>query len=375
MVIKMKKIFCGCLSLLMICMVSSCSKKLNKFSMTATDLGFDTVVTFTAYTRNEAEFTKYQDIVKTSFLQYDKLFDRYDSVEGIHNIKTINDMAGKEPVEVDQEIIELLKFSKTYDTITDNRFDITLGSLLDVWHTYRDQGILANSEGEDGAIPTMEELASAASHKGWEHVIINEEERTVYLDDPDMSLDVGGVAKGYTVEKIAQKLEEAGCEHAILNGGGNVRLLGDKPEADYWSVGIQIPDNENMTSDSLISIKMNSSSSFVTSGDYQRYYTAEGKLLHHIIDPQTLMPANYCRSVTIITPDSGIADILSTTLFTMSQREGMKLIETLREQDIDVDAVWVYDDKVPPEHEEESIQVGSYKIVISDGLNDRILQN
>lgn len=370
----MKKVLFGCLSIILLFVICSCDKKLTKYNMTATDLGFDTVVTFSAYTRNEAEFTKYQEIVKTAFLQYDALFDRYNDVKGIHNIKTINDMAGKEPVVVDQEIIELLTLSRSYATQTNNRFDVTLGSLLNVWHDYRDQGIRSNNEGSDGAIPPMEELTTAASHKGWDHVIIDEKNSTVYLDDPDMSLDVGGVAKGFAVEKIAQKLEKAGCEHAILNGGGNVRLIGDKPEADYWSVGIQIPDIENMTSDSLVSIKMNSSSSFVTSGDYQRYYKADGKLLHHIVDPQTLMPANYCRSVTVITPDSGIADILSTTLFTMSQREGMELIDNLRTQGVDVEALWVYDENTPPESDVQCIQVGSYNIVISEGLNDRIIQ-
>lgn len=354
--------------------VSGCSSDtLTKYSMTSTDLGFDTVVTFTAYTKNEQAFKKYQTLLEDAFTRYSQLFDRYQTYDGIANIKTINDQAGIAPVEVDPEIIALLKLSKEYDTISQHQFDITQGNLLEVWHTYREEGILANAQEKDGKIPNPDILSQAATYRGWEHVRIDEKKQTVYIDDPNISLDVGGVAKGFAVERIAQMLEDAGCEHAIVNGGGNIRLIGSKPEAQSWSVGIQIPDEQAQTANSLVSLKMDASSSFVTSGDYQRYYMAEGQKLHHIVDPSTQMPATFCRSVTVVTKDSGIADIVSTTLFTMAYEEGQALLTQLQNQGMDIEAVWVFDDRVPYTGNQESIQKDVYTIVMSEGLQEKII--
>jgi thiamine biosynthesis lipoprotein len=114
----------------------------------------------------------------------------------------------------------------------------------------------------------------------------------------------------------------------------------------------------------------------VTSGDYQRYYTYKGKIMHHIIDPDTLMPARHSRSVTVITDNSGIADILSTTLYTMSHEEGVKLINRLqKEENIQVNAIWVYDDIQKPENGTDAISVKGYQIVFSDGLKDKIKES
>lgn len=371
----MKKIITLCSCFLCILTLYACKDtSLTKYSAQATDLGFDTVVSFVAYTENENLFNTYFEQFKQEFKRYDQLFDRYDNVDGIHNIKTINDNAGIGPVEVDEAIIELLELSKTYDTLSNHKFDITLGSMLDIWHRYRDESTLRNSEGKPGIIPSSDELQQAKRDDGWEHIIIDKEKSSVYIDDAAISIDVGGVAKGFAVEKIAQSLEDAGLQHAIINGGGNVRIIGDKPEAAYWSVGVQIPNFDALSTDSLLSIKIADSSSFVTSGDYQRYYEVDGQLMHHIIDPATLYPARHCRSVTVVTQDSGIADILSTTLFTMSHQEGVSFLTKLREeQGIVADAVWVYDKSQPLEDDSEYLDVKGYQIVVSDGLKDSVL--
>ena len=139
---------------------------------------------------------------------------------------------------------------------------------------------------------------------------------------------------------------------------------------------IQIPNLKAQSTDSLISVKSKGDTSFVTSGDYQRYYTYKGKIMHHIIDPDTLMPARHSRSVTVITDNSGIADILSTTLYTMSHEEGVKLINRLqKEENIQVNAIWVYDDIQKPENGTDAISVKGYQIVFSDGLKDKIKES
>lgn len=366
----MKKLICLGLSLLCL---SGCGSSLKKYSMNATDIGFDTVVSFNAYTQNEATFNKYAQLVKDEFKRYDKLFDKYKNYDGINNIKTINDEAGKKAVKVDSAIFDLLEISKKYDSLTHHQFDVTLGSVLNIWHDYREQGVIANQNNTKSSIPSNEMLESANTHSGWQHVQLNKKDRSVYIDDKNVSLDVGGNAKGYAVEKIAQRLEKEGLQHAILNGGGNVRLIGNKPESDAWSVGIQIPNLKEQTTDSLVSLQLNSSTSIVTSGDYQRYYMYEGKTMHHIIDPSTLQPARHSRAVSVVTKDSGLADILSTTLYTLSHKDGMQLIKDLKEKEnIEVDALWIYDDVQPVEDGATSFQAKGYHIVVSDGLKDKI---
>ena len=139
---NMKKILSILLGALLL---SGCSEKaLHKYSMTATDIGFDTVVSFTAYTENEAAFNSYSAELKKQFRYYDRLFDKYNSYDGVNNIKTINDNAGRQPVKVEPVILDLLKLAKAYDTISNHQFDITMGSVLNIWHDYREAGTLAN---------------------------------------------------------------------------------------------------------------------------------------------------------------------------------------------------------------------------------------
>lgn len=347
---------CGC----------STKKELSKHNEQMFDAGFDTVIQLLAYTESEEEYRSYQDQMKEEFLRYNALFDRYNNYEGINNIKTINDQAGIAPVKVDQEIIDLLKQAKTYSELSDNQYDVSFGAVLEIWHNYRTQA----TEQGIAAIPSMEELEEAKQHTGWDKVEIDETNHTVYLNDPSASIDLGSAAKGYATEMVAHKLAEAGLEHAIINAGGNVRIIGEKPDAKSWSVGIQLPSNTENTS--LATVYIDKDKSFVTSGDYQRAYEYEGVMYHHIIDPHTLMPARHMRSVTIVTNDSGIADILSTTLFTLSYEEGVALLNELKATGLDVEAVWVFDQTCEIPQGVELQQSGSYQLAISDGLKDSI---
>lgn len=369
----MKKGICFCSIFILLSMViSGCGSSLKKYSMTSTDLGFDTVVTFTAYAENEATFQQYYDLVKEEFKRYDQLFDKYNTYEGISNIKTINDAAGIKAIKVDADIIALLTQSRQYSEFTNQQFDSTMGSLLAIWHDAREAGLLSNAKQQESYVPDKNVLAQAAQHRGWEHVHIDEQNHTVYIDDKNISLDVGGDAKGFAVEQIALQLEKMGCKHAIINGGGNIRLIGNKPEDEHWTVGVQIPNLKEQSTDSLLSISLSSNMSIVTSGDYQRYYLHGDEIMHHIIDPSTWMPARHARAVSVVTEDSGIADILSTTLYTLSHEDGEKLLEKLKKQGIEANAIWVYDHIQPKEDASESFSSHGYDIVVSTGLKDRI---
>lgn len=331
------------LSIILLCtltisLAACSSSKETRYEASFLEL-FDTVTQVVGYAKSEDEFKKYTQMIYDELKKYHELYDIYNDYEGINNIKTINDNAGIKPVKVNQKIIDLLKFSKKVYEETNGKTNIALGAVLSVWHDYRIEGI----ENPDVAkLPPMEILEEKIQHTNMDDLIINEEESTVYLKDPDMRLDVGAIAKGYATEQVSKYVESQGFNHAMLSVGGNARAIGTKiiegNKEEDWSVGIQNPDLESENTNLyILNLK---DYSLVTSGVYQRYYTVNGKEYHHIINPETLMPADYYLSVSIVCKDSGRADALSTAVFNMPYEEGISLIESLDE----TEALWVFGD-------------------------------
>ncbi len=297
---------------------------------------FDTITQVVAYTETKEEFDNFSSLIYDGLKEYHELFDIYNDYEGINNIKTINDNAGISPVKVDKKIVDLLKFSKLEYENSNGKFNIAFGSVLEIWHKYREKGI---ENPENASLPTMQELKSAEQHTEIDNIIIDENASTVYLADSQMSIDVGAIAKGYATERVCQLAIENGYTSGLVSVGGNIRAIGNKDEdGTAWNVGIQNPNNEH--SNKIIYTTLLTNKSLVTSGDYQRYYVVDGKKYNHIIDPDTLMPAEYFKSVTIICEDSGKADSLSTIVFNMPFEEGLEYINNIP----DTEAVWVLQD-------------------------------
>ena len=299
---------------------------------------FDTVTQVIAYCDSEEEFTRQMDALHSDLLEYHELYDIYNDYDGIVNVKTINDNAGVAPVTVDDKILGMLELAqKMYDT-TDGKLNIAMGSVLNIWHNYR-EAALADEDDSNNQLPTQEELDAAAQHCDIANLIIDDEAKTVYLADPDMSLDVGSVGKGYAVEMVAQAAEARGLTSALISVGGNLRAIGTKPNGVDWVGGVENPwdasDVYTSSSSSVAAVKM-SDLSLVTSGDYQRYYVVDGVRYHHLIDPATLWPAAYFDGVSVLAPDSGVADCLTTGLFCMPLEEGQALVEALD----GVEALW-----------------------------------
>lgn len=317
-------------------LIVGCKHEKQAFTDSTLQAGFDTIIQVKLYAYSQEEFDKEFDKVSEKFLFYNDLFDKYHNYD-MNNIKTINDNAGKQPVEVDQELIDMLLLSKKYSDISNNQFNVTLGPVLNIWHSVRDKAEF----GEDFTIPTQEKLEQAKVCSGWDKVEIDDEKNTVYLNQSCASLDVGAVAKGYATQKVADMLINDGYINGFINAGGNIKILGSKLDGAPWKTGILAPKANNQM-DSLVFLDLNDKNSFVTSGDYQRFFMYNGEIMHHIIDPDTLYPARHAKSVSILTEDSGIADILSTTLYTMTYQEGYEFIQNLQKE-IDVEVVWIYD--------------------------------
>ncbi len=335
-----RKITAFLLGMMMISMLSACSfGKDMRYEASFLEL-FDTASVIVGYAKSEEEFTKYSQMIYDELKVYNELYDIYNDYEGVNNIKTINDNAGIKPVKVDRKIIDLLLFSKEWYEKTNGEINVAFGSVLSLWHDHRTAGL---DNPENATLPDYEELKERNQHIDIGDMVIDEEASTVYLKDPEMSLDVGAIAKGYAVERAALFAQEAGFENGMISVGGNVRTFGNKLDDNGkeipWSVGIQNPD---LSSDVKTLYVLNLSGySLVTSGIYERYYVVDGKQYHHIIDPKTLMPTEYFVSVSIICPDSGMADALSTAVFNMPYEEGSKLIEGLD----GVEALWVFPDQ------------------------------
>jgi thiamine biosynthesis lipoprotein len=301
---------------------------------------FDTVTTIVGYSDSEAHFTEFAEQVRARIEEYHQLYDIYNNYEGINNVKTINDSAGKAPVTVDRRIIDMLIFARDEYEATGGAVNAAFGAVLSIWHDYREAGL---NDPESAELPPMELLREASRHTDIDDVIIDEQASTVFIKDPEMSLDVGAVAKGYAVEQVARYFEDQGVTSLLLSIGGNVRAIGEKLVAGSdggkrWTIGVQNPDKQSAQTE-VFSVLINGFS-VVSSGVYERYYTVNGQQYHHIISPATLMPADYFAQVTILCRDSGLADALSTAVFNMPFDQGRQYVENLD----GIEAAWVMKD-------------------------------
>ena len=277
---------------------------------------FDTVTTIVGRDVSEEAFSQKAQAVHDELLVYHQLFDIYNVYEGLNNLKTVNDHPG-EAIEVDQAVIDLLLDCKAYYELTAGRVNAAMGSVLYLWHEAREDGLndIANAYLPDG-----DALREAATHASWDDVVIDAENRTVTITDPMLRLDVGAIAKGWSVQRAAENAPEG----LLISVGGNVCATGPKDASGTpWVVGVQDPDGGENYLHTLYLTK----GSMVTSGDYQRAYMVDGEIYHHIIDPDTLYPGKMWRAVTVVCPDSGLADALSTALFLLPMEEGQKLLD------------------------------------------------
>lgn len=308
---------------------------------------FDAMVQLIGYAPDKATFDRWGREAEQQFRELHALFDAYNNHGSVNNIKTINDQAGIAPVEVDQRIIDLLVQTRERQSELSGAVDLTLGPVVAVWNEYR-TAALANPE--KATRPPEERLGVALFLKGMNDVQIDQQARTVYLTRSGMKLDVGAVAKGYATELVALSLMTNGVTSMIINAGGSsVRLIGKPgvPDRQTWNIAIQnpeviLPSAEYLPAEATetLTVVRTTDTSVVTSGDYQRYYGIEDRVFHHLIDPETGMPAQHYRAVTVVTEDSGLADFLSTALFIMPYAASRALVERLD----GVEALWVFAD-------------------------------
>ena len=287
---------------------------------------FDTVSYIYSYANDSAErFDTLSAECAHILREYHEFFDIYHEYEGVNNLCTLNKNAGIQPVILDERLIDFLTESKNLYYVTDGEMNVMMGSVLSLWHEAREDGTY---------IPDEESLKNASFHTDIENLII--EGNTAFIKDKESSIDVGAFAKGYATQKAADYLIDNNADSYVLNIGGNICIIGNKPDNTGWSTAIKDPKNP---SESFCEKLYISDISCVTSGVYERFFTVDGVKYHHIIDKDTLYPSTYYDSVTVLCKDSGIADALSTALFCMDEKSGTKLAQEMNAQ-----VLWVYPD-------------------------------
>ena len=296
---------------------------------------FDTVSYVYDYAGDSAErFEDRSAEVSHILKEYHQLFDIYHEYSGVVNLCTLNKAAGGEALEVDPRLMEFLLYAKDMYSLTDGEMNVMLGAVLQLWHDCREA---AEDNPADAAIPDEAALREAYAHTDIDLLELDEARCTVRIADKDASLDVGALGKGYATERAAEYLEREGAAGYVLNIGGNIRCIGDRPDGSGWVTGIRDPDKAAEDFACRIRIR---DTACVTSGVYERYFTVNGTRYHHIIDRDTLFPAAYYASLTVITRDSGLADALSTALFCVPWEESANMAEAAGE----VEVLWIFPD-------------------------------
>ncbi|MFW5961669.1 MAG: FAD:protein FMN transferase [bacterium] len=223
-------------------------------------------------------------------------------------------------IEIDNESRKVLEKAVEFAELTAGDFDPTIGALVELW------GIGS----EDAAVPEESEIESALANTGYEHLNLNN--NSAEINKKGVKIDLGGIAKGYAAEEVKKIVQKYDVEHAFVNLGGNVLVIGDKVEGSPWKIGIQDPREGR---GSVMAVVDAVDLTIVTSGNYERYFEEDGELYHHILDPKTGYPAeNNLLSVSIISENSFDADALSTAVYVMGLEKGMEFIENMENVDV-----------------------------------------
>ncbi len=244
----------------------------------------------------------------------ERIFSRYDPDS---ELSRVNREAGSAPVAVSGEMLEVLSRALEISRLTGGAFDVSVGPLLEAW------GFFPRREGRT---PSREEIESALSRTGWEKIELDRESRTIRFRVPGLEIDLGGLAKGYVVDRLAALLAGEGIPGALVNAGGDIYALGRHPEGRGWRIGVEHPRREG----EVLAVLELRDRAVATSGDYRNYFIQGRRRYSHIIDPRTGEPAaTGVVESTVLAPDCLTADGLATALFVLGPERGLEVLKAV----------------------------------------------
>ncbi|NMA87045.1 MAG: FAD:protein FMN transferase [Tissierellia bacterium] len=305
--------------------ITGCSKKQTGI-LTRTEFLMDTVITLKIYD-NKDEKAMEQAIDRLKEIE-----DRMSATIDSSDVALINNNAGIKPVKVNEDTYYVIEKAKYFAEISNGAYEPTIGPLVELWD------ITGTDEKERESIPTEEEIKEKMALVDYNDLILVED-NMVYLNRKGMKIDLGGIVKGYAADEVKRIFLENDVNSAIIDLGGNIYALGEKPDGEAWKIGIQDPSTVTGNYVGILSIK---DSSIVTSGDYERFFVHKGERYHHIIDVKTGYPSkNEVSGISVISDKSIDGDALSTALFVMGVEEGSKLANELE----DVETIFITKNK------------------------------
>lgn len=295
-----------------------------------TQMMLDTVNTIRIYNSEKKEAV---DGAFDEVSQIDDLFNIYDETS---NVSQINRVAGEEPVELEDHTFTILEKGLEYAELSGGAFDPAIGALIKLWGWGSENG---------PSVPGQEEVEATLPLVNYQDILIDQEAQTVEFNQSEMMIDLGAIAKGYAGELATDYLEAAGIETAFVNLGGNIVLLGEKPDGSPWRIGVQDPRSDRGELMGLVVADTDyydNRLSISTSGDYERYFEENGERYHHIISPFTGYSVdNGIASTTIVANDAVMADALSTGVFVLGLEAGLELAENVA----DFEVIFVTDER------------------------------
>lgn len=272
-------------------------------------------------------------------------FDRLEALMSVwrtgSDIDRLNAAAGEHPVRVSPEVRDVLRVARQVSEWTDGKFDVTFGALSGLWKFDHDQ---------DNAIPERNVVLRQLPLVDYRALVVDEGAGTAFLQKRGMRVHLGGIGKGYAVDRAVDILRLAGFRDFMVQAGGDLYVAGRRGDRP-WRVGIRDPRGPADKSFAALDL---TEGTFSTSGDYERFFMKDGRRYHHILDPDLGEPAAGCRSVTIVADNATMTDALTTGVFVMGSERGMALIE-----------------KLP--HVEGVIVSSRNEVLISSGLRSRLI--
>lgn len=281
-----------------------------------------TIITVFFWTDEEAKAARGAEVVFDEMKRIDALMTTWTPDS---EVSKINAAAGEKPVQVGEETFAVIARAQDVAKRTKGIFDITVGSFRGLWKFDEDM---------DGTLPDPAEVKKRLALVGYQHLVLDKAKRTVFLKKKGMSITLGGIAKGYAVDRATKLLHDRGFVHFMIQAGGDMYVSGKKG-ASPWMVAIRDPRGAR---DAMFATTPIEDRSFSTSGDYERGFVKNGVRYHHILDPRTGQPARASRSVTIRAKDAFTADAWSKVLFILGPKASLAL---MKREKLDFDAAWV----------------------------------
>ncbi len=271
------------------------------------------------------------EAIDSAFKEMERIERVFSKFKEDSEVSKINNIAGRQIVKVENEVFKLIEDSIRYSEMSDGSFDITIAPLMEVWGFVK----------KEARLPKDSELKEVLPLVNYKNIQLDRENKSIGFRQSAVKIDLGGIAKGYAVDRAKEVLKQNGINSALINLGGNIYAFGNPPGRDFWRIGIQHPKERDRI---FLTLKLKDKG-VSTSGNYERFFELNGKRYCHIINPKTGMPVEWVLSVTVIADTAEEADALSTAIFVMGWEKGFEMIDRLK----GISAMVILEDRVSKE--------------------------